>query len=152
MKTKLFAIALLLGFITLNSCKKAEIKATETDNNEKKDTSSLVNPMAHVMDSANIPVKDSLVEDNKIILNKDAITLNSVKEGSTEKAYLVFNEDQSKAELFLPNEKLGTILERKGSEGNYTWTDGKLELIQWKGYVLRTLKQGNNLFAGDVKM
>lgn len=152
MKTKFFAFALLMGFTILNSCKKAELKAIQTNNNQKSDTSSFVNPMAHVMDSANIPAKDSIVEDGKITLDKDAITLNSVNEGSKEKAYLVFNDDQSKAEIFLPNEKLGTILERKGSEGDYTWTDGKYELIQWKGYVLRTLKQGINLFAGDVKM
>lgn len=63
-------------------------------------------------------------------------------------AYIVFNKNQSLAELFLPDTKKGSILKRKGSEGGYIWSDGRYELFQWKGYVLRH-KDGESMFAGD---
>ena len=63
-------------------------------------------------------------------------------------AFIVFNKNQSLAELFLPETKTGLILKRKGSEGGYIWTDGRYELFQWKGYVLR-YKNGKSIFAGD---
>lgn len=149
MKIKFLPAVLLLAIATLNSCTKDNAKTTEKTMDVKTD-SVIANPTNTTMDSATVEVKDATSQSSDLSQSKDAITLNSMSEGSTEKAYLVFNEDQSKAELLLPNEKTTTILERKGTEGNYTWTDGKLELIQWKGYVLRTLKQGTNLFAGDV--
>ena len=149
MKIKFLPTVLLLAIATLNSCTKDNAKTTEKTMEVKTD-SVIATPTNTTMDSATVEVKDATSQSSDLSQSKDAITLNSMSEGSTEKAYLVFNEDQSKAELLLPNEKTTTILERKGTEGNYTWTDGKLELIQWKGYVLRTLKQGTNLFAGDV--
>lgn len=149
MKIKFLPTVLLLAIATLNSCTKDNAKTTEKTMDVKTD-SVIANPTNTTMDSATVEVKDATSQSSNLSQSKDAITLNSMSEGSTEKAYLVFNEDQSKAEILLPNEKTTTILERKGTEGNYTWTDGKLELIQWKGYVLRTLKQGTNLFAGDV--
>lgn len=148
MKTKYFSIAVLMVISTLHSCKKEKPKENEQQTAIQKD-SPVVNPMAHVMDYENNLAKDSLAAETPKLHDKDAITLNSLAEGSTEKAYLVFNEDQSKAEIFLPNQKIGTILNRKGTEGNYTWTDGNYELISWKGYVLRTLKDAKPLFGGD---
>ena len=100
-------------------------------------------------DSSNANEMFSAVKNKKVNLDKDAITLTSVKEGNSDKAYLIFNDDQSKVEVFMPKEKKGIMYDRKGTEGNYTWTDGKNELIQWKGYVLRTLKQAIPLFNGD---
>jgi len=63
-------------------------------------------------------------------------------------AFIVFNKNQSLAELFLPELNKGLILKRKGGEGGYTWTDGRYELFQWKGYVIR-YKNGKSIFAGD---
>lgn len=90
----------------------------------------------------------SLMNEN-IDLQKTAIALNPLQEGKQKKAYLLFNGDQSKAEIFLPDETSGTIYKRTGTEGNYTWTDGQHEVIQWKGYVIRTVKDKTPLFAGD---
>ncbi|MBC7557720.1 MAG: hypothetical protein H7195_12250, partial [Chryseobacterium sp.] len=111
----------------------------------------VVSPMAHIMDSVTTSGQTfSALKNGKISLKKDAITLKSLTELSTENAYVVFNEDQSKAEVFLPNGKNGIVMERKGTEGNYAWTDGTYELIQSKGYILRTLKDPKPLFGGDV--
>lgn len=51
----------------------------------------------------------------------------------TTAAYVIF--DGNKAELFLDTQKESIILERK-SEGD-SWIKGDLQLIPWKGYVLK---------------
>lgn len=157
MKIKITVAVAILSLTALQSCKKEAQKETQANIDS-------LSIQAVVPDSLNSTGKDSLVNENasenkmfsslkneNISLEKVAIPLKSVKEGSTDKAFLIFNEDQSKVEVFLPTEKNGIIYNRKGSEGNYTWTDGKNELINWKGYVLRTLKQAIPLFGGDSK-
>lgn len=61
----------------------------------------------------------------------------------TTAAYVIF--DGNKAELFLDTQKESIILERK-SEGD-SWTKGDLELIPWKGYVLK--KNGKIIYTGQ---
>ncbi len=64
----------------------------------------------------------------------------------TTSAFIIFNDDQTVAELFLPGQKASLLLERTGTEGNYQWKNGDYALSAWKGYVLkagnRTLYHG----------
>ncbi|MEO6346759.1 MAG: hypothetical protein ABIO60_02515 [Aquaticitalea sp.] len=72
--------------------------------------------------------------------------LNALKDGSKtegKSAYVLFNDDNTKAELFLPSNDEGIILE-KSIEGNWTYKNYKL--ISWKGYVLQ--KNGKAIFGG----
>lgn len=61
----------------------------------------------------------------------------------TTAAYVIF--DGNKAELFLDTQKESIILERK-SEGD-SWVKGDLQLIPWKGYVLK--KAGKIIYTGE---
>lgn len=63
-------------------------------------------------------------------------------------AYVVFNEDQTKAELFMASVKGSKVLQRKGSSGSYTWESGAFKLSSGAdGYVL---KEGSKtLYAQD---
>lgn len=62
-------------------------------------------------------------------------------------AFLLFNDDQSKAELFLPDQQNTLILDRTGEEGNYRWKNDSLELSAWKGYVLK--RKGKIVYHGE---
>lgn len=74
------------------------------------------------------------------------IKLNPLKEGSKtegQSAHVLFNDENTKAELFLPSNNKGIVLE-KSNEGN--WTNKNYKLISWKGYVLQ--KDGRSIFGG----
>ena len=151
MRLQLGIIVLSIGLFTFQSCKNEQSKSLETISNKSK-------PDTAPNEVSNVEFTESPgtqffseIRQQKIALQAEAIILNSVTQGSTEKAYLIFNVDQSKVEVFLPKNPKGILYERKGTEGNHTWTDGLNELILWKGYVLRTLKQATPLFAGDLK-
>ncbi|WP_029269103.1 hypothetical protein [Flavobacterium sp. KJJ] len=60
----------------------------------------------------------------------------------TTASYVIF--EGNKAELFLDTQKESIILERK-SEGD-SWVNGDLQLIPWKGYVLK--KDGKIIYTG----
>ncbi|SEW12380.1 hypothetical protein [Kaistella antarctica] len=151
MKSRLSIALLLVGLVTLQSCKNEKVESTDVVSNAPKiDTAVIPDPEVEMSESPGTQIYSELRKQD-IALQAEAVILNSVAEGSSEKAYLIFNEDESKVEVFLPENSKGFIYERKGTEGNYTWTDGLNELIQWKGYVLRTLKQAKPLFAGDLK-
>ena len=66
-------------------------------------------------------------------------------EDETLSAYVLFNEDASKAEVFLPKDTTSIVLSRS-AEGQ-PWILGDWQLVPWKGYVLK--KGGKNKFAGD---
>ena len=69
----------------------------------------------------------------------------SQNQSTESSAFVIFEKDGNKAELFLPNGKVAIILERK-SEGD-PYVNGNWQLIPWKGYVL---KNGNEiLFIGQ---
>ncbi len=55
----------------------------------------------------------------------------------TTSAFIIFNKDQTIAELFLPGQKGSLLLERTGTEGNYQWINGEFALSAWKGYLLK---------------
>lgn len=80
-------------------------------------------------------------------VQKINIALNPIESGTTsegDRAYVVFSEDNNKAEVFLPNEPKSIVLD-KTSEGNWGTTDYKL--TAWKGYVLQY--KGDPIFAGE---
>ena len=69
---------------------------------------------------------------------------------STTVAAVIFDEDKTKAEVFIPNVKGGIILLREGQAGNYKWKKGKLSLLDKgkEGYVL--LKKKKTLFKSPI--
>ncbi|WP_429234462.1 hypothetical protein [Aeromonas salmonicida] len=79
-------------------------------------------------------------------LFEQAVRLQSLESDETGSAFVLFNADQSKAELTLPNGEQ-TLLTRQGDEGNWSWQGGAYQLFPWKGYVLKSGEQA--LFHGD---
>lgn len=82
---------------------------------------------------------------NKCIRIFEGTKLSHAEDGKTytTAAYVVF--EGNKAELFLDTQKESIILERK-SEGD-SWVNGDLQLIPWKGYVLK--KNGKIIYTGE---
>jgi hypothetical protein len=91
----------------------------------------------------------SVIKNNCVDLSTAAIQLNpmELKDKSKSPAFLIFSDDNLKAELYLPENSGTIILERKGKEGNFTWQYQDLQLTQWKGYVL---KKGNLVIYGGM--
>ena len=63
----------------------------------------------------------------------------------TVSAYVLFNEDASKAEVFLPKDTASIILTRAAEGKPYILNDW--QLVPWKGYVLK--KGVVVMFSGD---
>ncbi|MDW8851137.1 hypothetical protein SD960_13610 [Flavobacterium sp. MMLR14_040] len=83
---------------------------------------------------------------NKCIRTFEGTKLSHAEESGktyTTAAYVVF--EGNKAELFLDTQKESIVLERK-SEGD-SWVNGDLQLIPWKGYVLK--KAGKIIYTGQ---
>lgn len=75
------------------------------------------------------------------------IKLNPLKDGATTKgsvAYLLFDANKTKAEIFMPMENKGFVL-AETAEGN--WSNEDYKLVAWKGYVLK--KNGIPIFGGE---
>ncbi len=66
-------------------------------------------------------------------------------EDETLSAYVLFSEDASQAEVFLPNESSSIVLTREGK--GKPWILNDWQLIESKGYILK--KGGVNKFSGD---
>ena len=77
----------------------------------------------------------SILKKECIRIFENSTKLSHAEDGKTYTtiAYVIFEGD--KAELFLDTQKESIILERK-SEGD-SWIKGDLQLIPWKGYVLK---------------
>ncbi|WP_426697834.1 hypothetical protein ACP6EV_08150 [Aeromonas hydrophila] len=80
-------------------------------------------------------------------LFEQGIRLNPTDAGQTSSASVLFNADQSQAELTLPSGEQH-LLTRQGAEGNWSWQGSGYTLFPWKGYVLKAGEQ--TLFHGDV--
>ncbi|HHO2170990.1 TPA: hypothetical protein ACVBCY_004418 [Aeromonas hydrophila] len=80
-------------------------------------------------------------------LFEQGIRLNPTDAGQTSSAFVLFNADQSQAELTLPSGEQH-LLTRQGVEGNWSWQGSGYALFPWKGYVLKAGEQ--TLFHGDV--
>lgn len=74
----------------------------------------------------------------------------NAKGTSTSIAAVIFSEDKTKAEVFIPGVEGGTILLREGQEGNYKWKKGRYSLLQngSNGYTL--LKRKKIIFNSPV--
>ena len=80
-------------------------------------------------------------------LFEQGIRLNPTDAGQTVSAFVLFNADQSQAELTLPEGEPIRLI-RQGEEGNWSWQGGCYQLFPWKGYVL---KSGDHvLYHGDL--
>lgn len=80
-------------------------------------------------------------------LFEQAVRLQSLEANETGSAFVLFNADQSQAELTLPSGEQ-TRLTRQGDEGNWSWQGGAYQLFPWKGYLLKSGEQ--TLFHGDI--
>ncbi|MEO6166247.1 MAG: hypothetical protein ABIO46_01960 [Chitinophagales bacterium] len=89
------------------------------------------------------------LKNNCVELSTTATRLNPIemKDKGKSPAFIIFSDDQSQAELYLPENNNAVILERKGKEGSRYWQYQDLKLIQWKGYVL---KKGNLAIYGGM--
>ncbi|SFC82662.1 hypothetical protein [Flavobacterium phragmitis] len=87
----------------------------------------------------------SVLKKECIRVFENSTRLNHAEDGKTYStvSYVIF--DGNKAELFLDTQKESIILERK-SEGD-SWKKDNLELIPWKGYVLK--KDGKIIYTGE---
>jgi hypothetical protein len=81
----------------------------------------------------------SVVSKECIRVFEKGIRLESVEDAkdkaNTLSAFVVFDQQGNKVELFLPNQKQSIVLIRK-SEGQ-PWIKDGWQLISWKGYVLK---------------
>ncbi|HEV8080223.1 MAG TPA: hypothetical protein VGP43_05900 [Chitinophagaceae bacterium] len=91
----------------------------------------------------------SVLKNNCVDLSVTANVLNPIEIKDKDKipAYVIFSDDKSQAELYLPGNNVALMLERKGKEGNWSWQYQDLKLIPWKGYVL---KKGNLAIYGGM--
>lgn len=89
---------------------------------------------------------------NECVKGYSGIQLNPMNEATNEdetaSAYVLFNEDASMAEVFLPKDTSSIVLTRS-AEGK-PWVYKDWQLIAWKGYVLK--KGGENKYMGDAEM
>lgn len=80
-------------------------------------------------------------------LFEQAVRLNPTDSAQTSSAFVLFNADQSQAELTLPTGEQHPLV-RQGVEGNWSWQGSGYTLFIWKGYVLKSgdkvLYHGNN--------
>ena len=70
-------------------------------------------------------------------LFEEGIRLNPTDTSQTSSAFVLFNADQTQAELHLPSGEL-LALTRQGVEGNWSWQGSGYTLFIWKGYVLKS--------------
>ena len=80
-------------------------------------------------------------------LFEQAVRLAPLDAGQTGSAFVLFNGDQSQAELTLPGGEQ-IRLTRQGEEGGWSWQGGAYQLYPWKGYVLKSGERA--LFHGDL--
>ena len=70
-------------------------------------------------------------------LFEQGVRLNPTDTSQTSSAFVLFNADQTQAELHLPSGEL-LALTRQGAEDNWSWQGGDYILFPWKGYVLKS--------------
>ena len=81
-------------------------------------------------------------------LFEKGIRLNPVEKGTAEiSAFIILSGDESRAELFLPNNQPSMILNRQGDQKNATWQQGDFKLLKEKGYVLQ--KNGKTMYTAQ---
>lgn len=144
---------LLLVLITVCSCK-------YIDNNEETDeaksaataTDSLVNDKDENGCLASAGYVWSKVN-KECVKGFSGIQLNPIdkpdNEDETLSAYVLFNEDASKAEIFLPKDTTSIVLSRAGEGKPWILNDWQLAADK-EGYALK--KADKNMYTGDAEI
>lgn len=145
---KKISTLLLLLFLAA-SCKYMDQKE-ETEENKKASTA--IDSVVHDRDENGCLASAGYVwskVNKECVKGFSGIQLNPMdkpdNEDETLSAYVLFNEDASQAEIFLPKDTASIVLSRS-AEGK-PWISGDWQLVPWKGYVLK--KGAENKFAGD---
>ena len=142
---------LLLLLLTFVSCKLTDQKEDAKENQNKAITakdSTVVNDKDENGCLASAGYVWSKVN-KECVKGFSGIQLNPMdkpdNDDETLSAYVLFNEDASKAEVFLPKDTTSIVLSRS-AEGK-PWILNDWQLVPYKGYVLK--KADKNMFAGD---
>jgi hypothetical protein len=146
MKKIIFAVCIT----TLFACNNANIETKTTKDTTQK------NIVGNDKDEHNCKGSAgynwSVVKNNCIKIFEEGIRLNAVAKGidTTTSAFVVFANDSidAKAELFLPTQKQGIILQKTAKESAGIWKNDSLELQQWKGKYMLNDSKGNTLYEG----
>lgn len=93
----------------------------------------------------------SVIKNECIRVFEQKIKLDEVNPGeSSSIAAVIFSDDETKAEVFIPGEKAGIVLLREGQDGDYKWKKGKFSVAQkGTGFVLK--KRRKIIFSSAVK-
>jgi len=139
---KMFLFSIIVGLSF--SCGKKVSQDNVTSKEPKKEVAAGADSDAHGC-KASAGYTWSILKKECIRIFENSTKLSHAEDGKTYTtvAYVIFNGD--KAELFLDTQKESIILERK-SEGA-SWVKGDLQLIPWKGYVLK--KAGKIIYTGQ---
>ncbi len=147
----IISLAVILFFITACNNNNKSTTAERKDTSATKDTAVQKPIVGGDVDEhgckPSAGYRWSIIKNKCIRVFEDGIKL-SPQEAVADKtvaAYVVFSEDNNKAELFLPANKTSFILERK-AEGQ-PWVKDEWSLAAWKGYVLK--KNDVLLYAGE---
>lgn len=143
---------LLIVLLAISSCKNIDEKEeTEETKSAAVAADSLVNDKDENGCLASAGYVWSKVN-KECVKGFSGIQLNPIdkpdNDDETLSAYVLFNEDASKAEVFLPKDTASIVLTR-AAEGQ-PWIGNDWQLVPWKGYVLK--KGSENKFAGDGEM
>jgi len=139
---KMFLFSIIVGLSF--SCGKKVAQDNVTSKGPKKEVAAGADSDAHGC-KASAGYTWSILKKECIRIFENSTKLSHAEDGKTYTtvAYVIFDGD--KAELFLDTQKESIILERK-SEGD-SWVKGDLQLIPWKGYVLK--KAGKIIYTGQ---
>jgi hypothetical protein len=129
---KIFLFSIIIGLAF--SCSTKNSKETKTVNESKPEKVMIGGDSDSHGCKASAGYSWSVLK-NKCIRIFEGTKLSHAEDGKTytTAAFVIF--EGNKAELFLDTQKESIILERK-TEGD-SWTKGDLQLIPWKGYVLK---------------
>lgn len=145
---------LLMIFLIVSSCRLID-QNDDTDENAKVAATSKDSTVVNDKDENGCLASAGFVwskVNKECVKGFSGIQLNPTdkpdNQDETLSAYVLFNEDASQAEVFLPKDTASIILER-GDEGK-PWILNDWQLVPWKGYVLK--KGAVTMFAGDGQM
>jgi hypothetical protein len=149
MKKNICLVLVILVWPVFFSCTGNSIKKEESPK-MRTDTSAKIKMAGNDVDEHGCKTSSgyqwSAIKNKCIKIFEDGTRLNPLEAvaDKTTAAYIVFSGDNNKAELFLPDGRSSTILERR-AEG-LPWINGEWMLIAWKGYVLK--KNGMAVYGG----
>ena len=139
---KMFLFSIIVGLSF--SCGKKVAQDNVTSKEPKKEVAAGADSDAHGC-KASAGYTWSILKKECIRIFENSTKLSHAEDGKayTTVAYVIFDGD--KAELFLDTQKESIILERKSESDS--WVKGDLQLIPWKGYVLK--KAGKIIYTGQ---